>query len=334
MMWNKAALRLTIQYSAFFLICIGLFSAGLYKLVDLSFDDNYINEVENRLVHEDRPQSPPPQQRQAVETAAEVAVSQFRMVIIFVDLGAVILIPIGSYIIARRTLRPLIESNERQKRFVANASHELRTPLAILSGELDLALKRDRDKQFYKQTIIASKQEVERLTSLSDQLLQLHRVETQSQGGKLPIEKIAVRELFTTVVTHYQAKARTTHHEIKRELSDKNMQINVNVALFQTALNNLVENALKYSKPDTSVIIRATQNTKKTVIEVESIPNNPLDQDELNHIFERFYQTKDETHKQGFGLGLPIALSILEAHGGTIKARLADDSLCFSISLE
>ncbi|QHN42418.1 GHKL domain-containing protein [Candidatus Mycosynbacter amalyticus] len=331
-MYRKTAIRLTVQYSILLLAVLAVFSAGLYLWVDDLFDTQYIQEVENKLGTNDD-LAVTEQQHRTVEAAAEVAVEQFRNVLLLADITAFALIPFASYAITRRSLKPLVEANESQKRFIANASHELRTPLAVMSGEFELALKKERDADYFRNTIISSKEELERLNRLTNQLMELQRIENNSHKAMTNMHPISTARLVQNVYEEHRKKFVSGGFEFANVTSNNVGKIVGNYDLLQTAVGNLLSNAIKYSKPNSLIQVGAINEGGKVAIYVENTPDQRLNTKDTKQLFERFFQAKEEFRKKGFGLGLAIVKAIMDVHKGDIEVSRIDDRLRFSLKM-
>ncbi len=220
-----------------------------------------------------------------------------------------------------RDITRLKQLEDVRREFVANVSHELRTPLSIFHGFLenlrdDPGMARDEQAEVFA---ILSKHS-QRLNALLDDLLTLARLESRQEG--LHTEEIAVREFLHGVSADWESK-----------IAKKNLSLTLDVAadlppLFadplrlEQVLNNLLENAVKYTVPGGRVRLRASCADGQMELRVEDsglgIP--PAD---LPHIFERFYRAdKARTREQGgTGLGLSIVKHIAQTHGGSVTAE-------------
>ena len=180
-MFRKANIKLALLYSSMFLFSFWAFSLGLYAWVGHSFDESYISEVQQREEFEGELD-----QRDTViaTIAGDVALDRLRNILIVLNSGLVIIIPCVAWLMTRRTLAPVQRIHDQQKQFVSDVAHELRTPLAIMSGELEVALKKERTTSDYQQVLTSSKQETDRLINLVENLLFLAR----GDRGKQAIE--------------------------------------------------------------------------------------------------------------------------------------------------
>lgn len=222
-------------------------------------------------------------------------------------------------------LERLEKSFESQRRFTADASHELRSPLTALKGEIELALRRDREREEYRRVLESNLQEVDRMTYLAQDLLTLAR----SDAG-------VMQPRFQTVDA--TALSHKVLDRLRGEAGDLGVELNLHAeepadalldpGLFEQLLWNLVDNAVKFSPPGARVHVRLTPAHRGLRVSVEDggpgVPERHLDQ-----IFDRFYRVdpaRTVGGGGGTGLGLAIVRAIAEAHGGTVVAGNREDS--------
>lgn len=220
-----------------------------------------------------------------------------------------------SYLLARRTLTPIEEAFEAQKRFTADASHELRTPLTAMQTEIEVTL---RDKNLTKQDAVAmlesNLEEVQKLRQLADGLLRL----AQNKQETLTDTTADVKDSVAAAIQHVQKQAKVK----KITIIDKTKELMVRGD--ETALMEVVaillDNAIKYSDEKTTITVRSRRDARHIVIDVTDQGHGIANED-LVHIFDRFYRTDSSRTKDqngGYGLGLSIAKKIIELHGGSI----------------
>ena len=206
---------------------------------------------------------------------------------------------------------------EAQRRFTADASHELRSPLSRLRAELEVTLRRPRDRVEYEKALRSCLQEVEWLSGLTNELLTLARLDAgESQKSQLQCVRL------TPIVE--QAIARLSPEASRREIAfvvDARADLMIQVAPNAAALvvTNVLDNALKFSPPGSQVRIRVTPENGTAVVAIsDSGPGIPAS--ELPHLFERFYRgiTSQSGAVPGLGLGLAICRVIMEGQGGSI----------------
>lgn len=238
-------------------------------------------------------------------------------------LGTVILIIISliaSYILSKRSIKPIVDAYKLQTEFVQNASHELRTPLSIIQAKQELLLKSPNDKIIDKSNDISlTLKETKRLTKLIKELMDLAR----SDEGKVILnkEKLNIDNVIKEVIIPFEEMANLQGKNFITEFNIKS-QITADKNKISELLVIILENALKYTSTNDSITIKTYQKDRKAFLEVSDTGIGVNDED-LKHIFERFYRADKARSKEtgGTGLGLSIAKTIVEMHDGTIKAE-------------
>ncbi len=205
------------------------------------------------------------------------------------------------------------------RRFTANAAHELQTPLTIMKGELDVTLRSPRGAEEYQAAMKSVMEEIDRISQLVDSLLLLAR----SEGGVLTMQRelVDITELAEEVFSRFRALAKSHRVDLRFGPIEPVLVLGDRERLGRL-LSNLVENAIKYSKPKGSVAISIRSDGPLAVIEV-SDTGIGLSDEERTKIFQPFYRAKDARSRKGVGLGLSIAQSVAVAHGGKIEVESA-----------
>ena len=203
---------------------------------------------------------------------------------------------------------------QAQRRFVADAAHQMKTPLAGLRTQAELALRNasPEDMQASLRQLIAS---AERTTRLVNQLLALARAEDpgRSRAGFLPVDLQAIARDQTL---GWVAEAMKRRIDLGLESDDEPLYIEGNALLLAELLNNLIDNALRYTPSGGTVTVRLVVDDIDAVLEVEdSGPGIP--EAERARVFDRFYRILGTT-SDGSGLGLAIVREIALWHGGTV----------------
>jgi signal transduction histidine kinase len=194
--------------------------------------------------------------------------------------------------------------------FVADASHEFRTPLAVIRTTAELALRRARSPEAYRDSLQEIGAEAERMTVLVEDLLILAR--SDAGVADMPLSPLDLSEVLRDVVAEMRNLAEFRRIRIKASL-DKVM-ISGNRAALHRAFLVLLDNALKYSAGGGDVVVTLSGNA----IEIRDFGTG-ISSDDLPHIFKRFYQADRARSQGGYGLGLSLAESIVKAHGGSIE---------------
>jgi len=213
-----------------------------------------------------------------------------------------------------------LETSFRQMRqFSADASHELRTPLTVIKGEAELALRRTRPAEDYKLVLESTLEEIDRMTQIVDELLFLSRTDL----GEVVIERLPVR--LDALVEDIRRQTGVLGQEQGVQVTvgsvDPATVLGDELRLRELLLN-LVDNAVKYSRPGGKVEIALLREGAAARLSVtdQGIGMTP---EEMGRIFDRFYRTDAaRTHaKKGTGLGLSICKWIAEAHHGRIEVQ-------------
>ena len=211
----------------------------------------------------------------------------------------------------------LQEAMERDHRFVDDASHELRTPLATLRAEIELALARDRPAADLEASLRRALEDVGRLQRLADDLLVLAR----SRGGRIPVRRVpvALPELLEGSVRAVGPQLRAADVTIDVVAPDERVELDPERV--GQALRNLLENAIRYTRPGGHVRLSAarTDGLVRFVVE-DAGPGFP---DGLLEVaFEPFIRGEPgDATTDGAGLGLTIVRAVADAHGGSAVAE-------------
>jgi len=206
-----------------------------------------------------------------------------------------------------------------RKDFVANVSHELRTPLSVIKGYIETLVDSHgempiEDRERFLKTI---QRHTERLNSLLEDLLTLSRLESINPG--LRRESTSLSTLMAGVVDDYRARPAAAGHRLNFAIDPAIGQLLVDPLKLTQALENLIDNALKYTPRGSLLDVSA--KLRGTEVEVCVRDNGPgIPAEDLPHIFERFYRVDKgrSREKGGTGLGLSIVKHIVQLHGGRV----------------
>ena len=208
-------------------------------------------------------------------------------------------------------LKRLDDSFTRLSQFSADLAHELRTPIANMLGEAQVALTRDRTAPEYRETIESTVAECERLSRIVDNLLFVARVD----AAREPIarKQFDARAAAEKIAEFYQTVADDHHVTIT---CSGNGQILADPDLFERAVGNLLDNALRFTPENGSIQITLCQ--READFEVAISDNGcGIAAQHLPHVFDRFYRAEPSRGSDGAGLGLALVKSIVELHGGS-----------------
>lgn len=214
---------------------------------------------------------------------------------------------------------------ELQRNFTANAAHEIRSPLSRLRTEIELSLRRPRTAEEHVATLQSCLEEVVGLTSMVEELLQLARLDA-GQESRQP-ESVALDALTREAMARWEGSAAARGIQLILH-APQTVQARVGERAALLVLNNLLDNAIKFSAPDSAVELRVSAEAGGATLEV--LDRGPgiasADQDQL---FERFYRGRASRQGQtsGAGLGLAIVRSVLDGYGATITLNNRNDGL-------
>ncbi len=234
--------------------------------------------------------------------------------LLLVNIMALILGGLLSYLLAEKTLRPIEENMEAQSQFVSDASHELRTPLTALMAANEVAL---RDKRLTlkdaRQVIADNIDDIARLQDLANSMLGLLK-DDDEKLFKSPVSlRDVVGDAMNMVVNQALAK------DIAVEDATTDLMIRGNHQSLTQLFTILLDNAIKYSDHGKSVYLASERRGKQVVVTVRD-EGVGMGKATLANIFTRFYRAEKSRTTSGYGLGLSIAKKIVTAHGGKIVA--------------
>ena len=249
-----------------------------------------------------------------------LAKRRFALQLLIINGGILFLAGTAGYFLAGKTLQPIEVMVDEQKRFVADASHELRTPLTSIKTEVEVAL---RDKKLKlvdaKELLKSNLTEIDKMKYFSDNLLALSRYEASERD--LSMEEVDLAEAVRQAIERNAPQAREKKISIKEDLSA--VTVKGNPQSLVELISILINNAIKYSPEGKEVRVSVRIKGKKAVIEVRD-QGIGISEKEIPHIFDRFYRadsSRNKTIVDGYGLGLSIAKSIVDAHKGEIKVE-------------
>ncbi len=318
-MYSHARLKLTFLYSILFLSLFWLLSLGLYFWMSMSLSNGYIAKIRAR-----NQQLPPSQELDLTNTtvaivAGSVALDQLKDILLFLNCGAALLVPLTGWYLTGITLGPIQASSLQQRRFVSDASHELRTPLSIVSGEIELALTKTRSTQDYKSVLISTKEEVDRLAKLVENLLFLARNDYIRQS--IELKPIDITDLLNSVITQFSSHLKQKKLTLNFSPPATSLSVIGQPSLLQMLFSNLIDNAIKYTPPSGRIKIKIVRTRQFVTVSVtdSGIGINSRD---LPQIFNRFYRSDaSRSSPKGFGLGLAIVKTIVDKHRGKIQVE-------------
>ena len=260
------------------------------------------------------------------------SLSSFRMTLlasVLLALVGLLSVLVLLLILSKRIVRPMAESYEKQKQFITDAGHELKTPMTIISADADLAEMECGENQW----ISDIRRQAQRLTGLTNDLIYLSRMEEEQP--KLQIIDFPLSDVAEEMAQSFQSLAKSQEKEVSLHIQPM-LSFNGDEKAIRQLLSILLDNALKYSPAGGRLELGLEKQGRTIVLTVSNTSAQPIEQDKISHLFDRFYRTDQSRSSQtgGYGLGLSIARSIVLSHKGKIRAESADGrTLTFIIHL-
>jgi two-component system, OmpR family, sensor kinase len=303
-MFQRARRRLALRYLAVLIVVLGAFSLVLLLTMSIvlrpAFD---VAEDSNTDA--------------AVKHAYQRALERIATALVVADGVVILLVGGAAYFLADRTLRPIREAHERQRRFVADASHEMRNPLTAIRSTAESALAGPADPVAQRaglETILSAS---ERLTTLTDDLLLLAR----SEQGLLEPRRQRLDLSVVAAEVADQARLASARPEAIAVSLAADLEVDADDGEIRRIVSNLVDNALRHGLASTPVRVRTTVADGQAVVEVAD--DGPgIAATDLGRIFEPFYRIRaDAAGASGSGLGLAIAADLAARNGGRLTAE-------------
>lgn len=219
--------------------------------------------------------------------------------------------------------RPMEEAIRREKQFVADASHDLKTPLSvILANNAILMENPDAPAGTLARWLDSTQLAAKRMQQLIGEMLTL--AEAERQDAPLTLEPIDLADIAMKAALELESVAFEKNMTLDTDLPEKCV-IRGNTDYLLRIVTSLLENALKYEPAGGQVILALTQSKQKTVLSVRN-PGSRIPEEDLPHVFDRFYRSdKSRTNSQGsFGLGLAITKEMTQRLGGSVTAASSE----------
>jgi signal transduction histidine kinase len=211
----------------------------------------------------------------------------------------------------------LQDAFERQRRFTAEASHQLRTPLAVVRGQIEVALRRERSPEEYQRVLLLAGEQAQRLHRIVEQLLLLARSE---ETAPLPLVPVALRPWLAEHLATWAAHPRAA--DIRLSPADDALAAAIHPALLGQFIDVLLDNACKYSPAGSAINVTLATDGDRLALTVED-HGCGIPAEDLPRVFEPFFRSPQlgELGSGGVGLGLALARRIAAALGASLDAE-------------
>ncbi len=217
------------------------------------------------------------------------------------------------------TLARLEQSFSQMRRFTSDASHELRMPLTAVRSVGEVGLQEPRSPEGYREIIGSMLEEVDRLNQLVESLLTLSRADAGHM--RLAQQRVDFASLIDDTVGQLQVLAEEKGQRVTTEL-DRPLPLSADPVLLRRAVVNLLDNAIKFSPPGSTIRVRASASARQAELSIQDQGPGISTADQA-HVFDRFFRVDRARSREtdGVGLGLAIARWVVDAHCGQIAVE-------------
>jgi signal transduction histidine kinase len=299
-MFQQARRSLAIRYAVLFVVVLVAFSVVFVVVLSTALQPAFdiAPEVSNE---------------EAARIAYSRTIERILLAVVVADAVAIGLVGAAAYYLAGRTLRPISEAHDRQRRFVADASHEMRNPLAAIRATAGSAIAGSTSSDEAVMTIADA---ADRLTVLTNDLLLLARSEAgwiDSARGVVDLS-VVTAEAISSVLTAQAVAVESIDASLSPDLL-----VDVDQHEMARVVENLIDNAVRYGLEDSPVRVRTYRREANAIVEVADRGPGIAAAD-IDRIFEPFFRVRSDAETPGgSGLGLAIAAELARRNGGAIE---------------
>lgn len=221
------------------------------------------------------------------------------------------------YFFSDRAISPIIESYERQKRFITDASHELKTPLTVMNADVDLIEMECGENEWINDLRLQSKT----LTDMTNNMISMARMDEEKPF--MTMIDIPLSDIVEECTDSFQTSL-LAHHLTLLNSIEPFLTITADDKMIHQLISILMDNAIKYGKEGTVIHVTLHKENRNAVLTVSDTSALSLTENDCKHIFDRFYRSDESRASsiKGSGLGLSLAKHIIELHHGNIYADI------------
>ncbi len=231
---------------------------------------------------------------------------------VLISLGAFALVSVLFLFLSARLLHPIAESYEKQRRFITDAGHELKTPLTIIRANADLL----EMEQGENESLDEIRRQAQRLTALTNDLVLLSRMQEPAPSERIDFP---LSEVVSETAASFRAPAVSRGQTLESRIAPL-LTLCGDSAAIAKLVGLLLDNALKYSPEGACITLTLAREGKTIALTVENPTAQPLTEEAMAHLLDRFYRADPSrnTATGGYGIGLSVADAIVSAHGGKL----------------
>jgi signal transduction histidine kinase len=255
----------------------------------------------------------------------------FRLILLFIVPAMFLLSYFFSRYMVKQSLSPIMDVMTYQETFSSNVSHELKSPLTSIKGSVEVALRRNRSEQEYRDTLNLTLRKIDDIINLLKNLSLLAKSKFKSLD--LLKEKVDTETIIQTLVEEYEPYIYSK--KLKLEMSlEPHTHCMCDMSLVTRVIGNLLENAVNYSPEKGVISIKTLQDRKFFTLKISNTCRN-ISKSDIKSLYEPFHRGSEESDKQinGAGLGLHIVKYIVNSHSGKIDTTIEGDILTFTVKI-
>ncbi len=261
----------------------------------------------------------------AEQAAMKNLVTAFAQIAV-ITLGVLLCVCIA---LARWATRPVERAWQQQHQFLADASHELKTPLTVILSNAELMRSLPLEPRLDRWTDNIHSEAVQ-MKKLVEEMLTLARADDQTPTAVF--SRVNFSELCEDCALAFEPVAFEAGKHLSEQI-EPDIAVQGDAGRLRQLISVLLDNAVKYSRPDGSITLTLSKSERNVRLEVAN-EGDVIPPEQLSHLFERFYRADASRGEQsGFGLGLPIAAAIAAEHKGTLRAESDTRSTRFLLTL-
>lgn len=242
--------------------------------------------------------------------------------------GCVLLAWLLVGLFSSRAIRPLVENAIQQKQFITDAGHELKTPLTVISANMDVLALEAGENEWIRST----RKQVSNLRGLVGELIYLSRLD--EEDAKLQREDVDLSKLVREGAEPFAGMAEFAGKTLTVEAED-GIHVTGDAGTLQRLVSILCDNAVKYAPEGDAIAVTLRRTRRGALLTTENALAQPMSDETLRRLFDRFYRADASRSRDsgGYGIGLSVARTIAEKHGGGIRVRQAEGRIRFECQL-